>query len=134
MGSEFAYEDMGSFEVEKFDFIYLRDEPCADGLTCHVIESIPTDKYSGYSKQISWIDVEHLRPMKVEFYDRKKSLLKTVTNTDWKMYKDRYWRNHMASMVNHQTGKSTDIVVDTITFDTGLTEDDFNQATLKRMR
>ena len=30
MGSEFAYEDMGSFEPEKYEFTYLRDEPCAE--------------------------------------------------------------------------------------------------------
>ena len=27
MGSEFAYEDMSSPEVEKFTYMYLRDEP-----------------------------------------------------------------------------------------------------------
>lgn len=136
MGSEFAYEDMGSFEVEKFDFMYLRDEACPDdsGLTCHVLESIPTDKYSGYSKQVTWVDTEHLRPIKVDFYDRKKSLLKTLNNSDWKLYQERYWRSHTSSMQNHQTGKSTDIVVESMTFGTGLSDSDFNQATLKRAR
>ena len=33
MGSEFAYEDLSTQEVEKFTHRYLRDEPCGD-LTC----------------------------------------------------------------------------------------------------
>ena len=40
MGSEFAYEDMGSPEVEKFSYRYLRDESCGD-LTCTVSERVP---------------------------------------------------------------------------------------------
>ena len=35
MGSEFAYEDMGTSEVEKYAHRYLRDEPCGE-LTCSV--------------------------------------------------------------------------------------------------
>ena len=37
MGSEFAYEDLGSQEVEKYRYRYLRDEPCGDGWQCWVI-------------------------------------------------------------------------------------------------
>ncbi len=40
MGSEFAYEDLSSQEVDKYTYKYLRDESCADGLTCFVIESL----------------------------------------------------------------------------------------------
>ena len=77
MGSEFAYEDMSSYEPEKYKFNYLRDEPCGEW-TCHVLESIPVDENSGYAKQITWLDTEHLRPVKTEYYDRKDALLKTL--------------------------------------------------------
>ena len=43
MGSEFAYEDIASQEVEKYTYKYLRDEAC-DALTCFVVERYPVDK------------------------------------------------------------------------------------------
>jgi outer membrane lipoprotein-sorting protein len=134
MGSEFAYEDMGSFEPEKYEFTYLRDEPCAQDLTCHVIESDPVDQFSGYTRQITWLDTEHLRPVKTEYYDRKNSLLKTLTMSEWHEYKDKYWRAALMTMQNHQNGKSTTIITHEITFDNGLKDSDFSKAALKRAR
>ena len=134
MGSEFAYEDMGSFEPEKYEFTYLRDEPCAQDMTCHVVESDPVDKFSGYTRQISWIDTEHMRAVKTEYYDRKNTLLKTLELSEWKLYKDKFWRAHKLDMQNHQNGKSTTIITHSIEFDTGLSESDFSQASLKRAR
>lgn len=40
MGSEFAYEDMSSQEVEKYTYKYVRDEK-AEGLDCFVVERFP---------------------------------------------------------------------------------------------
>ena len=37
-------------------------------------------------------------------------------------------------MVNHQTGKSTDLSYNSYEFKTGLTDKDFNKNTLKRAR
>ncbi|MDF1763011.1 MAG: outer membrane lipoprotein-sorting protein [Oleibacter sp.] len=134
MGSEFAYEDMGSFEPEKYEFTFLRDESCAETMTCHVIESKPLDEFSGYTKIITWLDTEHLRPMKTEYYDRKESLLKTLKMSEWHEYKDKYWRAALMDMENHQSGKSTRIITHEIVFDTGLTDADFNQSSLQRAR
>jgi len=36
MGSTFAFEDLGSQEVEKYSYKYLRDEPCGDWF-CYVV-------------------------------------------------------------------------------------------------
>jgi len=134
MGSEFAYEDMSSFEPEKYSFTYLRDEPCATDMTCHVVESDPVDKNSGYTRQITWLDTEHLRPVKTEYYDRKNSLLKTLEMSEWHEYKGQYWRAALMQMDNHQNGKSTTIITHEIRFDTGLTDSDFNKAALQRAR
>ncbi|MCU4675414.1 outer membrane lipoprotein-sorting protein [Catenovulum sp. 2E275] len=133
MGSEFAYEDLASFEVEKYTYQYLRDET-VNGELCWVIESIPTDKYSGYSKQISWIDQSEYRVQKIEFYDRKQALLKTLTFADYKLYLNKYWRAHTMTMTNHQTGKSTDMIAKEINFKVGLSDTDFNQNSLRRAR
>lgn len=133
MGSEFAYEDLSSFEIEKYRFNYLRDEPCNDQL-CFVVEQIPTDEFSGYSRTVAWIDQQHYRIQKVEYYDKKNSLLKTLTLHDYKQYLDTYWRPLKLTMLNHQTAKSTDLLIKDIQFKTGRTDADFDTNALQRAR
>jgi len=134
MGSEFAYEDIASQEVEKYTYKWLRDE-VYDGKECFVVESYPVDKKnSGYTRLVSWIDKAEYRTWKVEFYDRKQSLLKTLTFSGYKQYLDRYWRADAMDMVNHQNGKSTRIEFSDYRFRTGLTDADFTQNSLKRAR
>ena len=133
MGSEFAYEDISSQEVEKYTYKYLRDEACGE-LQCFVIERIPVDRYSGYTRQNVWIDQQEYRPQKIVFYDRKNAMLKTLVYSDYRQYLDKYWRAHNMFMENHQTGKSTRLVWDEYRFQTGLTERDFDRNSLKRAK
>jgi outer membrane lipoprotein-sorting protein len=91
-------------------------------------------KNSGYSKRISWVDKAEYRLLKVEFYDRKKSLLKTLTIDGYQKYLDKYWRADTMNIVNHQTGKSTTLIWKDYSFNTGLTDKDFNSTSLKRVR
>lgn len=133
VGSEFAYEDISSQEVEKYAYKYLRDE-IHDGQSCFVIERYPVDKYSGYKRQIVWLDKAEYRLMKIEFYDRKDSLLKTFTAKGYQQYLGKYWRVGEMLMVNHQNGKSTSLRWSNYRFQTGLRDADFTQESLKRAR
>ena len=133
MGSEFAYEDMSTPEVEKFTYRYLRDEPCG-GATCTVSERVPTDRKSGYSRQLVWRDRDELRVQKVEYYDRKDAHLKTLTLGSYERYLDRYWQAGEMTMVNHLTGKSTVLTWTDFRFRTELDARDFTRTGLKRAR
>ncbi len=133
MGSEFAYEDLASFEVEKYTYKLLGEEPCEGGI-CYVIEQYPVDKYSGYTRLINWIDKTEYRSWKTDFYDRKNSLLKTLSVKKYEQYLDKYWRAMEMTMVNHQSKKSTDVIFSDYQFSLGLTDADFNQNTLKRAK
>lgn len=133
VGSEFAYEDLTSQEVKKYSYKWLRDEPCGD-LTCFVIERYPQYEGSGYTRQVVWIDQDQYRPQKIEYYDRKNDLLKTLTLGDYRQYLGKHWRAHQLAMVNHQTGKSTTLTWKSYDFKVGLAADDFTQSRLKRMR
>jgi hypothetical protein len=99
VGSEFAFEDISSQEVEKYTYKYLRDE-VVDGQDCFVVESDPVDKYSGYTRRIAFIDKQEYRALKIDFYDRKNSLLKTLTNKNYKKYLDKYWYPSLSEMTN----------------------------------
>jgi len=133
VGSEFAYEDLTSQEVKKFTYKWLRDEPCGE-LTCFVVERYPQYEHSGYTREVVWLDQSEYRPWKIEYYDRKDQLLKTLTISDYKKYLDKYWRAHTLRMVNQQTGKSTTLTWSDYQFKVGLTDDDFTKTRLKRMR
>ncbi|WP_420896138.1 outer membrane lipoprotein-sorting protein [Vibrio scophthalmi] len=133
MGSEFSFEDLSSFELEKYRFNYLGDEQL-DGQATYKLEQVPTDKNSGYTKQISWIDTEHYRPLKIEFYDRRGALLKTLTFSEYTLYLNKYWRAHRMAMLNHQSGKSTELITSDLAFQTGLTDKDFQKNILKRVK
>lgn len=133
MGSEFAFEDLGSQEVEKYTYKWLRDEKLGSD-DCFVMERFPVDKNSGYTRQVAWVDKAEYRPMKVEFYDRKKSLLKTLELKDYAKYLDKYWRPGKLDMVNHQTGKSTTLLFRDYKFGNGFTDREFDQASLQAAR
>ncbi len=133
MGSEFAYEDLSSFEVEKYTYKYAKDETINDA-DSFVVEQFPVDKNSGYTRRVVWIDKQEYRAQKVEFYDRKNSLLKTLSYHDYSQYSDKHWRPDMMKMVNHQSGKSTDLKWSDYKFKAGLSEKSFNKNTLKRAR
>lgn len=133
MGSEFAYEDLSSFEVEKYDYKFLRDDELNDE-KMFVVEMVPTYNNSGYSKTIAWIDQEHYRVHRIEFFDQKNDKLKELNMSEFKQYLGKYWRAHRQEMENVQTGKSTTIIWKDYEFNVGLTEDDFNKSSLKRAR
>ena len=133
MGSEFAFEDLSSFEVGKYTYRYLADEEL-NGQKAFKVEYYPTYKHSGYKRMISWIDQVEFRVLKTEFYDRKGELLKTLEYSDYKQYLGQYWRAHTMSMTNHLTEKATQLVWSNYEFKVGLDEGDFNRNGLKRVR
>lgn len=134
MGSEFAYEDISSQEVDKYTYKYLRDESCGEESECFVIEYYPQYENSGYTRQVQWIDKEIYQARRIEYYDRKDDLLKILVQTGFKQYQGKFWRPDRMDMDNKQTGKSTTMLWSNNEFGTGLSDKDFNKNALKRVR
>ncbi len=133
VGSEFAYEDISSQEVEEYSYKFIREDDF-DGQAVYVIEQYPVDPRSGYTRQVAWVDRQEVRNLKVDFYDRKDALLKTLTFEGYQQYLGKHWRPDYMLMVNHQTGKSTELHWERYEFQVGLEEGDFNRAALARTR
>lgn len=133
VGSEFAFEDFTATELNKYTYKWLREEACGE-FTCDVVERYPRYENSGYTKQISWTDQSVYQVRRVDFYDRKDSLLKTLVLLEYKEYDGGYWRSHRFAMKNHQTEKSTELIYSNYQFKTGLDENDFVKGVLKRAR
>ena len=133
MGSEFAFEDISSQEIEKYTYKYLRDENL-NGIDCFVIERIPTYKHSGYIRQVTWINKAEYRPEQTVFYDRKNTLLKTLSLSGYQKYLGQYWRADKLLMTNQQNEKSTTLNWRNYQFKTGLKDKDFSRNSLKRAK
>ena len=133
MGSEFAYEDISSQEVEKYTYRYI-DEETFDERNHFVVERDPVDPKSGYSRQVAWLDTAEYRVWKVEFYDRRGSILKTLTVSGYSQYLEKYWRANRWMMVNHKTGKETELLWEDFVFANGFDDKDFNRNSLARAR
>ncbi|MCU7845685.1 MAG: outer membrane lipoprotein-sorting protein [Candidatus Thiodiazotropha sp. (ex Monitilora ramsayi)] len=133
MGSEFAYEDISSQEVEKYTYKFI-EENDFEGIPTYLLERYPVDSNSGYTRQQVWVDKEQYIPLKIDYYDRKNALLKTLVFRGYQQYLDQYWRADQMFMENHQTGKSTLLSWKKYVFQAGLTDGDFNKNSLKRAR
>ena len=131
VGSEFAYEDLSSQELEKFTYKYLKEEKF-NGATCQVVERDPTDAKSGYKfMHVYYNPDQNYRIEQIIFFDRKGSKFKTLLYKDYKKYKGKYWFPGELHMSNHQSKKETRILFEKYDFNAGLDENDFSQTKLK---
>ncbi|CAM2064301.1 Outer membrane lipoprotein-sorting protein [Sulfidibacter corallicola] len=128
MGSEFAYEDLGSQEVEKYHHKFI-EETTLDGREIWKMERVPTSKKSGYSKQITYVDKEYHQPLRIEYFDRKGDLMKIATFRDYREMGD-FWRVHEIDMDNVQTKKRSIITWSTREIGKKYSEYDFESDSL----
>ncbi|PCI46392.1 MAG: outer membrane lipoprotein-sorting protein [Moraxellaceae bacterium] len=133
MGSEFAFEDIVSQEVEKYSYQFIKQD-VYDDQKVFVVERYPVAKSSGYSKQVVWYKQENYVVLKIEYYDRKKQLLKTLKYKGYNKHDNKHWRAKIMKMKNHQSEKSTTLVWSGHQFDVGLTSSDFSKSSLKRIK
>ena len=133
MGSEFAYEDISSQEIEKYTYNFV-GEDTFDGRKHYKVEQFPTNKKSGYFRQMVWYDAQEYKVWKIDFYDRKNELLKTLTYSGYNKYLGKYWRADVMTMVNHKTGKSTVLNFKGYEFAIGTSDADFTSNRLKSVR
>ncbi len=128
MGSEFAYEDLSSQEVEKYTYKFIEENG-----NLLVVEQDPVDPKSGYTRRlVTYNKDKGYRVEKIEFYDRKNSKLKTLTYTGYNLYQNKFWRADKMIMINHQSNKETELLFENYVFGSDLTDADFNQNALKR--
>ncbi len=146
LGSEFSYEDLSTQEVVKYSYEFVREEACGEQ-NCLVVERKPgPNLYSGYLRQVFWIDTEHYRTLKVDYYNRGDRLTKTLIGSDFQQFAlagvgedgesgRSIWKTRRMMMTNHVTGKSTELKWDNFKFGSGLSaERDLSTTSLRRVR
>jgi outer membrane lipoprotein-sorting protein len=133
MGSEFSFEDFGVQEVEKYTYKFLREDEL-DGMHCFVIERVPVEKTSGYSRTEAWIDQSQYRLQKIDYFNKGGVFIKTLRAAGYQQYLGQYWYPDRYEMVNHDTGRSTVLQFKDYKFRNGYTDRDFDQSALEAAR
>lgn len=135
-GSELSYEDFVPPDVDRFTYRWLRTAPCPGlpELNCEQIERVPVADYSGYSRQIVWIDDQAYRIHRIDYRDRRDEPLKTLLIEGYHQYQGRHWRPDRMLVSNHQNGRTTELHWSDYRFGIGLSEDAFTVRALERIR
>lgn len=132
MGSEFAFEDLGSQEIEKFNYKWLKDDK-VNKRPVWVLERVSKEP-SGYSKQIVYMDQKIYNPIKIEYFNLRGELLKTAEFSAYKQYtigKNKVYRSNKIHMKNIQTKKESVFTWNNRVLGKKFPESDFSQSRLK---
>jgi len=137
MGSDFSYKDMEVRKIDDGTYTRLPDEKVS-GQDCWVIESKPVKADDdAYSKTVSWIDKTREVPLRVDFYGKDGQLLKQLKVKKFRdMVKKgetrKRWIAIESTMSNVQNKSSTDLTVESISFDEVVGDDVFTEQFLQR--
>ena len=108
LGSEFAFEDLASPEIEKFTFKFL-NESTWNTKNVYVVERVPNDKNSGYSKQLVYYNVDNYLVEKIEYFDRKSAHVKTLEFIGYEVFENGIAKPSTLLMKNQKNGKATSL-------------------------
>jgi hypothetical protein len=128
MGSDLTFADMGQRRLDE-DVHTLMGEGQLNNIPCYVVQSVPKEKNSIYSKRVSCISKKDWLTLKIDYYDRKGDLLKTQ-NIDWQEKNGFHIYKQMA-VKNVQTGHSTIFAISDLKLDNGLRDDELTERALK---
>ena len=134
VGTDFSFDDISSMSrnADLDTHTLLREENLA-GDACYVIQSVPKDSSYQYSKMTQWITKNTQIVMKIELYDKKNTLVKTVEMSGLKDVQGRL-TVHITKMTTHAAGTSTTINIERIEYDKPIPEGVFSTRYLETGR
>jgi len=127
MGTDFTYSDLEGENLSNYNYNCIEEKKCGKK-KCWLIEAIPKDKdkinETGYSKRVLEVRKKRYTTVKVEYYDKKGKLLKTLVNSKWKKFAKKLWRPQKSVMTRHgfhettmeATDRSVNKAIDDVTF------------------
>lgn len=128
MGSDLTFADMGQRRLDE-DVHTLMGEGKFNNNLCYVVQSVPKEKNSIYSKRVSCISKKDWLTLKIDYYDRKGDLLKTHA-IEW-LEKEGFHIYKQMVVKNVQTGHSTTFTISDLKLDNGLRDDELTERALK---
>ncbi|MBD3240622.1 MAG: outer membrane lipoprotein-sorting protein [Chitinivibrionales bacterium] len=130
MGSDFTYDDLGDRHPSEDTHKLLRREK-VDGEDCLVVESVPKEDGSMYSRTVTWVIDGKWIGLKKEFYDQDGKHLKTLQVKKIEQV-DGYWTILGTRMHNVQKDHTTRMQLSDVAYDSGLSDALFTERTMQR--
>ena len=131
MGTDFTYADLEFRDLREGDLKRLEDRVTSKR-PCHVIEVKPKGEDDPYSKLIVHVDTKLSLPLKIEFFDRRGSAIKTLDTLALKKREDGSTYASKVRMKNLQRRSQTVIVVESLKDRGAISDDVFNPDLLAR--
>ena len=136
VGTDFSYEDL-AIRAEVTDWtdedatMSIVGEEAVNGHTCAIIEALPKDAESAYSKVRFWLGRDDLFVHRYQFEDRNQRLAKTLAVSEVRDV-GKVLTGHRLEMQNERSGSRTLVVVEEVKYDSGLTDALFTQRHLEQ--
>ncbi len=109
VGSDFAYEDLASFEVEKYSFTSAV-VTTLNGRDVIAVTYSPRYSGSGYTSLRAYLDPGNYQPVEIRYFNRRKEHFKTLKLFNYRSYGGgASWRPHRLIMSNRRNGSTTQV-------------------------
>jgi hypothetical protein len=134
MGTDMSYDDISSVnrEADKDTHTLLKEESY-NGAMCYVIQSVPKDSSYQYAKMISWIDKSTKALHKLEGYNSRGALVKTLESSNFKDVQG-YLTATQMKVTSVLDGTSTTVFTDIIKYNDPIPETVFTTRFLETGR
>jgi outer membrane lipoprotein-sorting protein len=131
MGTDFSYDDISatSRSADLDTHTLLREEN-SGGAVYYVIQSIPKDSSFQYSKMVQWIAKDTFIIMKIELYDKRDTLVKTVEMSGIQTVQERL-TVIVTKITTHAAGTSTIITNEIVKYNDPIPEGVFTTSFLE---
>lgn len=137
VGTDFSYEDL-AIMAEAVDWqddkasATLIGEEAVDGARCSVIELRPTPAADvSYGAVRLWLGADDQVVRKFELRDADGTVAKTLLASDVRPEKN-IPTAHRLELRNEKTGSHTTVVVSALTYDSGISDEEFTQRRLEK--
>ena len=135
MGSDLAYEDMLAEDLTSHTYKLLGEE-VVNNYNCWLVEAVPSTRKarqeSGYAKRLIWLRKDITYSVKIDFFDRRHRLIKTLVHKEIERVTGKIWRYNILSVTNIRKKTSTIIQIQKRLINTDITEKFFNKNILRR--
>jgi len=141
VGSDFTYEDIGGREFEDYEYTLLDTAgpdamwKAADGTTHPIfrLESRSRDADARYPRVVSLVRRDNFVVVGAEIYNRRGGVQKTYRVVRLEEV-DGYWTALEMTMADEVQETRTELVLETVEYDVGLSADAFTRRELERGR
>lgn len=127
-GTDFTYEDM---EPKRYSAQWSAQLLNTDD-TIYILKLTPQkENNSEYGSLVMYIDKDNFYPKKIEHFDKRGNMVKIMTNLKTEKING-YYIAREAEMLDLRTNNCTTLTLDSVKFDSGLSDDIFTERFLTK--